>query len=119
MCSGEHLLCALDGRWHARIRAPRAGMNIQLRDHGELTVYGGGTYLSGDFKIDGALRFETSGTPLGETLDLAYRIAARPADKWNCLAGSHWAISRSWSVMAEVDFGESRSDVIVAGFYRF
>jgi len=99
--------------------APRAGMNFPLGEHGELTVYGGGTYLHGDFKIDGTLRFDTSGTPIGETLDLAYRIAARPADNWNYMAGAHWSITRNWSVMAEIGFGESRSNVIVAAFYRF
>jgi hypothetical protein len=98
--------------------APRAGMNIPLGS-GELTVYGGATYLSGDFKIDGVLQFDTSGTPIGAPLDLTYRISARPADKWNYLAGTHWAISRNWSLMTEIGFGESRSNVIVAGFYRF
>lgn len=99
--------------------APRAGMNIPLGGHGDLTVYGGATWLSGDFKIDGLMTFDTSGTQLGDTLDLAYRISARPADKWNYLAGTHWSITRNWGLMAEVGFGESRSNVIVAGFYRF
>ena len=99
--------------------APRLGMNFALGDLGELTAYGGGTYLHGNFKIDGTLRFDTSGTPIGSPLDLAYRIAARPADNWNYLAGAHWAITRNWSLMVEVGFGESRSNAIIAGFYRF
>lgn len=99
--------------------APRAGMNFLLGDLGDLTVYGGGTYLHGNFKIDGTLRFDTSGTPIGNPLDLAYRISARPADNWNYLAGVHWAITPNWSLMAEVGFGESRSNAIIAGFYRF
>jgi hypothetical protein len=98
--------------------APRAGMTLPL-GQGHLTVYGGATYLSGDFSIDGNLQFDTSGTSLGDTLNLAYRISGRPADKWNYLAGAHWAISRNWSLMTEIGFGESRSNVIVAGFYRF
>jgi len=98
--------------------APRVGWNQHL-EGGMVTWYAGGTYMISKMSITGSFTFPTSGTAIGQDTSMQYAIEVEPSDAWNYLAGAHWMISKSWSVLAELGFGGSRQDVILAGFYRF
>jgi hypothetical protein len=100
--------------------APRIGWNQHLESGGVLTWYGGGTYLKSDMNITGTFSFDTSGNPgLPNTTTMQYSIHVEPKDRWNYLAGVNWTIDRHWGVVSEIGFGNSRSDAIVTGFFRF
>ncbi|HVY04732.1 MAG TPA: hypothetical protein VHB46_02025 [Burkholderiales bacterium] len=98
--------------------APRVGWNQHLSE-GMVTWYAGGTYMISKMSIEGSVTFPTAGTAIGRDTSLQYAIKVEPSDAWNYLAGAHWMVSKSWSVLAEVGFGGSREDVIMAAFYRF
>jgi hypothetical protein len=98
--------------------APRVGWNQHL-DGGMVTWYTGGTYMISKVSITGSFVFPTAGTAIGQDTTLDYSIRVEPKDAWNYLAGAHWMISKSWSILGEVGFGGSRDDLIIAGFYRF
>lgn len=98
--------------------APRIGWNQHL-EGGMVTWYTGGTYMISKMSITGTFNFETAGTAIGQDTSMRYAIEVEPSDAWNYLAGAHWMVSKSWSVLAELGFGGSRQDVILAGFYRF
>jgi hypothetical protein len=97
--------------------APRVGWNQHL-DGGMVTWYTGGTYMISEVSITGSFVFPTA-ADIGQDTTLDYSIHVEPKDAWNYLAGAHWMITKSWSILGEVGFGGSRNDLIVAGFYRF
>lgn len=98
--------------------APRVGWNQHL-DGGMITWYTGGTYMISKMNITGSFTFDTAGTAIGQDTSMDFSINVEPKDAWNYLAGAHWMMSKTWSVLAEVGFGGSRQDLILAGFYRF
>jgi hypothetical protein len=101
--------------------APRVGWNQHLSGASMLTWYAGGTYLKSDMNITGTFTFDTSdaGAPVPATTTMQYSIHVEPRDRWNYLAGVNWTIDKSWGVLAELGFGNTRSDVIITGFFRF
>lgn len=99
--------------------APRAGWNHHLGPDSFLTIYAGGTYLKSDVHITGEFAFDTGGTVIGRDTTLAYAISVRPKSAWNLLTGVNWTISRNWGALAEVGYGGTRKDLILALFYRF
>jgi hypothetical protein len=100
--------------------APRVGWNQHLSDGGILTWYAGGTYLKSDMNITGTFSFDTSGNaPLPATTTMQYDIHVEPKNRWNYLTGVNWTIDKSWGVLAELGFGNTRSDIILTGFFRF
>jgi len=82
------------------------------------TWYAGGTYRV-KMSITGSFIFPAAGTAIGQNTSLQYAIEVEPSDAWNYLAGAHWMVSKSWSLLGELGFGGSRQDVIIAAFYRF
>ena len=56
---------------------------------------------------------------IGQDTSMRFSIHVEPKHHWNYLAGVNWTIDKSWGVVTELGFGNSRSDVIVTGFFRF
>jgi len=98
---------------------PRAGYIAGLGDYGQLTSYFGMDYMYTRNHLTGTFVFPTSDTVIGHDSSLSFDMEQRQVKAWNYLAGAHWAINRQWSVLAEIGFGETRQDLILAGFFRF
>jgi hypothetical protein len=99
--------------------APRVGYLQRLGGPAMVTWYAGGTYLKSDFNITGHFVFDTSDTVIGKPTTMDYSIHVEPKDNWNWLTGVNWTIDRAWSVVAEVGFGGSRSNLLLTAFWRF
>jgi len=48
-----------------------------------------------------------------------YSAISQRKDRWNYLLGFNWDLNKSWSVMAEAGFGESRENFIAGVTYRY
>jgi hypothetical protein len=72
---------------------PRGGRIVNLGRLGNITTFGGGTWMESEFKIDGV--FDVPG---GGTID--YTITETSKDPWNLLLGFNWDFNRrlSWSL---------------------
>lgn len=99
--------------------APRVGWNWHPKNAGMITSYVGMTWLKSSNQITGTFHFDTANTVIGKDTELAYDMHERQKKAWNYMVGAHWMISRSWSLLGEVGFGETRQDILVTGFYRF
>ncbi len=98
---------------------PRVGYIGGNSEYGQLTSYIGLDYMYSTNHLTGTFVFPTSGTVIGHDSSLSFDMEQRQKKAWNYLAGAHWAISRHWSVLGEIGFGETRQDLILAGFFRF
>ena len=98
--------------------SPRLGWN-QHTEHGLVTWYGGATYLYSKVSITGSFVIPTAGTPIGANTTMDFEIRVQQKDNWNYLAGANWSINKTWGVMGEVGFGNTRQNLLFNVFYRF
>jgi hypothetical protein len=95
--------------------SPRIGRAINLGNLGNLTLFGGASYLKTDYTIDG-----TFVVPGDVDLTLDYTIDQDNTDPWNLLLGFNWDVSKRWSWTLEYDgFTGSRTAFITAINIRF
>ncbi|MGC3965263.1 MAG: hypothetical protein QM803_18635 [Rhodocyclaceae bacterium] len=99
--------------------APRIGWSQPLKDYGSIVYYVGGTYLRSTSSLTGDFTFNTADTVLGRDTTMSFDITEKQVQSWNYLVGANWNISKSWGIAGEIGFGNTRSDVIITGFYRF
>ena len=94
--------------------APRGGRTFNLRNWGNLSVYGGGNYLNTELSIDGTVTVPNS------DLDINYTIDQENKDNWNLIFGGNWDFNKRLSLAAEYNgFIGSRETIIVSFGARF
>lgn len=121
----------LDGHIDALTITPRVGYRFAIPAQGgfpdtELSIWGGAMYQNVQQNFRGELGRLNMPSPalqawmnrLNKNGDALFEVKQHLKQSWNMLAGARYEMSHSFSLAAEVGFGE-RESLFLSGEYRF